>query len=100
MEIVPLGSDLAAVTPVPGWGVISLETGKVLSVRGAPDPLTGRGAANAELGWIVTIDGASRLSAWKIDAQKAAAAPNKRGGNPQFPDAKVVRHAAKAPLSR
>jgi len=96
MEIVPLGSGLAAVTPVPGWGVISLETGKVLSVRGAPDLLTGRGAANAELGWILTIDGASRLSAWKVDPQKAAKAPNKRVANPQFPDAKVVRDAPKA----
>ena len=96
-EIVPLGGDLAAIGPE--WKVINLSTGKVLGTGDASDPLTGRGAADAELGWILTIDGSNRLSAWKINKEKAATAPPRSPATSPWPDVKLFRDGPKFPLN-
>jgi len=95
-ELVPLDDDLVAIGSGDGWMVLNLQTGKLLGTGADPDPLWNRGAAIAELGWIITIDNTNRLAAWKVNGERvtnALARPPREG---KWPDAKLVRDAPKS----
>jgi WD40 repeat protein len=95
-ELVPLDDDLVAIGPAEGWMVLNLATGKLLGTGADPDPLWNRGVANAELGWILTVDSSNRLAAWKVNSERVANAPARPPREGEWPDAKLVRDAPRS----
>ena len=95
-DLVPLGDDLVAISPIQGWMILDLKTGKLLGTGEGADPISGRGTVNQQLGWILAVDTANRLAAWKVNREKVASAPARPPRDPEWPDAKLVRDAPKS----
>ena len=98
-ELVPLGDDLVAVGPAPGWTLMNLTSGKLLGTGNGPDPLIGRVAvarsSAASLSWTPLI----ALRRGRSIGKKLAKAPMRPARKGPWPDAKLVRDAPKAAVA-